>query len=589
MSDAAPGEPTGIPATLNAISDALERLGRGLDRPDFERLLTELRSAVSAGQFGLAAEISDRLAAAPDVPRRVLIQVRAERAKRLQYLGYREPVITEITRALAEIDDELATATGADRGELLDLRVSLVGHLIWLCTESAEATTLADRFDALLDDYEAEYGNSPVLRAFSIAQRGWIAALREQPDECLARFDEAKDLLADQGMTQVVAHILSRRCDALIALGLLDEAADLARELVFDLRERRSHLRLKATVDFLVTSSNLPRRNEDDIAVQRRHAEFLIGSTGMAPSVPVYRLLDPWSDSALLEAAAHLTTNRDRVTQRILSLTSASMEVLVSRLLELHGYVDVQNFADETVAFDILCHEPIASPNGIRSSIAVQVKHSTLQLGFDSLWGVADKGTAEQRMAIVDRRLGAFKDLLTARGHTLPGRFYWYCTRGSHIEAKELTTQAVKAAFGQHAVVDFFDLEWAVSKVLAHEGKTEELFADLGYASRPLPMLDAAGGIPTVLTAGEQKRRNRDSRRERLALLAVGERYRGQVTGHGNGFTSLRLEPSGAPARVLDSELPVQSWYEVAVTSIVGGSVPYAMCDMIGPVEGTDA
>ena len=241
MSDAAPGEPTGIPATLNAISDALERLGHGLGRPDYDRLLAQLRSAVSAGQFGLAAEISDRLTSAPDVPGRVLIQVRAERAKRLQYLGYREPVVVEVTRALADIDEELVNATAGDRGELLDLRVSLVGHLIWLCTESAEAAALADRFDALLADYEAEYGDSPVLRAFSIAQRGWIAALLEQPDECLARFDEAKELLADEGMTQVVAHILSRRCDALIALGLLDDPADLARELVFALRERRRH------------------------------------------------------------------------------------------------------------------------------------------------------------------------------------------------------------------------------------------------------------------------------------------------------------------------------------------------------------
>lgn len=215
-----------LPSSLRVLESAVETAEQaGLATIAASCRSTLAASRAYAGDFDAA--LADLELAAPDLDDREAARAIFQRGGVLQRMGRTRDALTAYDRALQAleaVDDALFAA------HVLANRGLLLGYAGQITRAVADVEAARQRYETL---------DQPALAATMVNNLGFLATRSGDLLTALERFDQASRAYAALGMRDWVTAI--DRCEALVAAGLVDEAADRAAAAAAVLAERGMH------------------------------------------------------------------------------------------------------------------------------------------------------------------------------------------------------------------------------------------------------------------------------------------------------------------------------------------------------------
>lgn len=350
-----------------------------VEEPSFsgvEELINGLEKAVSNGEMGVAAEVSECLELAAgdilDANPVLRLELEIERVKRFAYMGFEEATKSASERTIRFLRTNREKLPKEHALIRESVAISAVG---WFLNDSAKLADIIDECRKIDSQFETPRWRS-LCMAFTCALEGRLAALDGQSPKCLYLFEKAIRLCNENGFPLPASHISLHYADGLRLMNDWKGAVRLAKQFLNECCKDpktpfKSHLLLKAYILLLRAPETIVTSDEF-----KHHAlgyQILLYAAGLARSQTLYPILAgarEYIRTKSLEFEIDYLDVREELYGRIKKLGFEDFERLIKFLHESMEF-EVHDLPDHFRAFDLLAKSKLADDATV---IGIQVK-----------------------------------------------------------------------------------------------------------------------------------------------------------------------------------------------------------------------
>lgn len=339
---------------------------------NIQKLVKCIEATGAHGWFGLAAEITDILNSSgklDEIPH-LKIAVELEKQKRLQYMGFINPVFiakNNVINLIYKYRDVL------DENLMVFFEMQTLGHWGWVEKNHEELNKIITKLNKKLASYDGDFKS--LMLAFNIALYGRYLFLIENIEDAKKSFNDAIDLLKKENLLRPLAHVQMYYAEHLNLYGDKNKAVEISISLVEkgDKSQFKSHLILKALKIIIENIALLELRDKNmSYYIFRYH--ILVYAMGLNQSHRLYPILSAIENliPENLKIDFYYFDAKEELRERILRLDWEEFEKFMISYYRLLEY-EVIDLPGGFPAFDFIVNIKSVDSSSI-SRMVIQVK-----------------------------------------------------------------------------------------------------------------------------------------------------------------------------------------------------------------------